>query len=80
MSWDKAESDRIDSIQKTMTNIDVALNGREDDTNRTGLIGQVQANTRFRVSITKKVHGAWLVLSAIVVKIGYGWWTTKGGN
>ena len=80
MSWDKAESDRIDLIQETMTNIDVALNGKENDTDSTGLIGQVQANTRFRVGITKKVNAAWVVITGIAVKITYSWWIKEGGG
>ena len=80
MGWDKAESDRIDSIQKTMTNIDVALNGKEDDSDSTGLIGQVQENTRFRVGITKKVNAVWVVLTGILSKIAYNWWIKEGGS
>jgi len=80
MGWDKAESDRIDSIQKTMTNIDVALNGKEDDPDSTGLIGQVQENTRFRMGITKKVNAAWVVLTGVVSKIAYSWWVKEGGS
>ena len=80
MGWDKAESDRIDLIQKTMTNIDVALNGKEDDSDSTGLIGQVQENTRFRVGITKKVNAVWVVLTGILSKIAYNWWIKEGGS
>ena len=63
-----------------MTNIDVALNGKEDDSDSTGLIGEVHENTRFRVGITKKVNAVWVVLTGILSKIAYNWWIKEGGS
>ena len=80
MSWDKAEQEIMSSIQGTVENIEQTLNGNPKDVKSTGLVGQVQDNTRFRVGITKKVNAAWVVITGIAAKITYSWWIKEGGG
>jgi len=80
MSWTEPESEIIKGMSKTLTNIDIALNGKEDDASSTGLVGEVHANTRFRKNINKKVNAVGVILSGLVSKVIYSWWIKEGGN
>ena len=79
MSWTELEQTIIEDQGKDIKDIKTALMGSPEDTDSTGLVGQVQDNTRFRLNISRKVHGAWVLISGIVGKIGYDIYN-KGGN
>jgi len=83
VSWDKAEQEIMQSIKKTVENVDQTLNGDPKDVESTGLVGQVQENTRFRLGITKKINAVWVILTGVGTKIGYDLYEMfkiKGGN
>ena len=80
MSWTKSEQNIIKAQGDDIKDIKVALMGEPKDTDSTGLIGDVHANTRFRKSISKKVNAVGVVLSGLVSKVIYSWWIKEGGN
>ena len=80
MSWTELESKIIEGQGQDIKDIKVAIMGKPDDPDSTGLIGDVHANTRFRQSINKKVNAVGVVLSGLVSKVIYSWWIKEGGN
>ena len=80
MTWTELEGKIIEGQGQDIKDIKVAIMGKPDDPDSTGLIGDVHANTRFRKGINKKVNAVWVVLSGVMGKIAYGWWVKEGGN
>lgn len=80
MSWTKLEKEKIEGIHNDVQSLTRAIMGDSDNVDSKGLVGKVEENTRFRKGITRKVHGAWVLLTGLGGKMLYGWWVKTGGS